>query len=477
MTPLEKLHRYAIADEQRLGLEGFEHLKRRRGASRFPRVLAATVALVLIAIVGAQVGLGLRRAATPDGASAPVGTSGSPSTSPAATVAAPLFRGLGKLAFATSGLGLQVLDGGGGGVTRIDAAALAWWSFDGGWLAYVRGGVVSPASELWLSRADGSGKQKVGGLPEYTNVVVGWSPTDNVLAVIPQGGTSSGLWLVRPDAATAPLVAADTMVLDVAWSPDGKTLAYSRTLPATDPSARSDALLTISVSGGAPSQRLVARDAGLLGITWWPDGRGLLYYRDPQHSSSLLVDGVPLESLAFAGSRPSGAFPDRKLTTSGQWVDDHRFVALTGAGRWPTANKNLAICDIETLRCTVVGQAAGSVALEPALSPDRGRIAFVRAADRGNATGFSSDADAQQWLASRTLWMLDLGSGQTHELIGAGRGVLMPAWSADGRQLLLTRDRAAWLYDLSAARAAQVIAPLDPPMPFGSPGWMFAWKW
>jgi Tol biopolymer transport system component len=476
MKPLDELHRFANADEERLTLAGFDQIQRRR-TSRATGLVAASTVVLVVAVVGAWVGAGLHRVPSPDALTTAPPASATPNTSatPVAAVAVPLFRGLGRLAFSTSTVGLQVLDGASGRLQPIDAPAVAQWSRDGSWLAYVRSG-GGPASELWLSRADGTGRQQVRGLPGYTNVFVVWSPVDNVLAIVPQGGAARGLWLVRPDQPASLLASGDGAAWDAAWSPDGQTLAYSVTLPFSNPIGRSDALLTIAASGGSPSERLVAENAGLLGIEWWPDGRGLLYYRDPQHSGSLLMDGVPLESLALDGSHANGAFPDRKLAISGQWIDDHRFVAVTGRGRWPTANKNLAICDIQTLTCSAVGQAVGSVALEPALSRDRTRIAFVRAPDRGDAVGFGSGTEAEQWLASRALWILDLRSGQAREVQAARHGVLVPAWSADGNMLLFARDGAAWLYDLRSERAAQLIAPLDPATPFGGPGWTFSWQ-
>jgi Tol biopolymer transport system component len=477
VKPLDELHRYANADDERLRLAGFDQIERRRLSSHTPGLVAASVVVLVVALIGAGIGLGFRRGPTPEAAATAPVASATPIAfaTPVLAVAAPLFHGLGRLAFAASTIGLEVLDGASGRVQPIDDSAVSQWSHDGSWLAYVRSS-GGPASELWLSRADGSGRQRVGGLPASTTVLFVWSPTQDVLAVVPAGGAARGLWLVRPDQAASLLVAGDAAVWSAAWSPDGQSLAYSVTLPFTNPIGRSDALFTISASGGSPTQRLVADNAGVLGINWWPNGRGLLYYRDGQHSASLLVDGVPLESLALDGSRPSGAFPDLKLIISGQWIDDQRFVAVTGGGRWPTSNKNLAICDIQALICTVVAQAAGSVALEPALSRDRDRIAFVRAPDRGQVVGFATDAEAQQWIASRALWILDLGSGQAREVQAAGRGVLEPAWSGDGNTLLFTRDRAGWLYDLKAGTAAQLIAPLDPATPFGGPGWNFAWQ-
>ncbi len=187
------------------------------------------------------------------------------------------------------------------------------------------------------------------------------------------------------------------------------------------------------------------------------------------------MDGVPLEVLAFGGTPPGGAFAEQNIVFTGQWVDNQRFVAVTGAGRWPTANKNVSICDIETLSCRVLAVIPGTVGLEPALSFDRTRIAFIRAADRDQLVGFSSDSEAQKWMETRSLWLVDVRSGEMRELVDAGRGALAPAWSRDGQQLLLTHDRAAWLYDLKRNVAVKIVEPLGVAGPFSDRGWSFAW--
>jgi dipeptidyl aminopeptidase/acylaminoacyl peptidase len=374
----------------------------------------------------------------------------------------------------------MVLDGVRGEIRPVGRPGRAAWSASGEWLAYqqsVSPTVGSPSlEELWLVRADGSGQTKVGGLPALVNLVFVWSPKDDVLAVMPQGGSDAkGLWLVRPGTAATLLASGDAPVWSFAWSPDGGTLAYSRTLPFTDPLGRSDALLTIPVIGGPPTQRLVADNAGILGIAWAPDGRTLLYYDDPQHSGSLLADGVPLKTIALAPSARGGSFPDKKIDIFDEWIDTHRFIAVVGGGRFPTSNKTIAICDTATVTCTPIASQPGTVSLEPALSPDRSHVAFVRAAEN-SAGGFGSEAAAAAWLQTRTLWIVDLNTGVAQEQTTTRSGVFAPAWSRDGQRVLLTRDRAAWMYEVTTQSITKLIEPLDAATPFAGPGWSFAWQ-
>ena len=358
---------------------------------------------------------------------------------------------------------------------------MAAWSHRGDWLAYVQSvgpSMTSPTLvQLWVVRADGSGPAQVSGLPPSVNLIFGWSPSEDVLAVTPQGGPDAkGLWVLSPGARATLLAGGDAPVWSFAWSPDGRSMAYSRTIPFTNPIGRSDELLSIPISGGNPVRRLVADNAGLLGIVWAPDGGSLLYYRDPQHSGSLLMDGVPLESLALGPSRRSGTFPNKKIDIFDEWIDTHRFIAVLGVDRFPITNRTLAICDVDTLSCAALAPEPGSVSLDPALSPDRTRVAFVRATDLQRNGGFASEVAATQWLRSRTLWIVELGSGQVQEMSAAGKGIFAPAWSQDGQRLLLTHDQAAWLYDLNTQTSTKLIEPLEVATPFGGRGWSFAWQ-
>lgn len=483
MTPLERLRQYATRDDERLELPSYDQLPQRprnRHVASTWLALAASLAALTIVVTSAVAVWQLRAGAPTQATMSSPPPSASPSAlaTPSLAVNVQAFRGQGRLAFSTGQLS-EVLDGVNGELRPVGRAGLVAWSRSGDWLAYEQTVGPSPGSpslaELWLTRADGPAQLKVTGLPPLVNFIFAWSPTDDVLAVMPQGGTDAkGLWLVRPGRAATLLTAGDAPVWSFAWSPDGRTVAYSRTLPFTNPIGRSDALFTVPAAGGVATQRLVVDNAGIVGIEWAPDGQTVLYYDDPQHSGSMLMDGVPLKTLALSPARRSGAFPDKKIDTFDEWIDAHRFVAVVGGDRFQTTNKSLSICDIDTLACAPIAQQPGTVSVQPALSPDRTRIAFVRAADTGGI-GFSSEAAAKTWLATRTLWILDLRTGVVQLQAAAGTGVFVPAWSGDGQRLLLTRDQAAWLYDLGSQSLTKIIEPLDPATPFGGPGWAFEW--
>lgn len=457
-------------------------IPRERPRPRLMPVLATLAGLALVVLIVAPLLEHLHSRGQVASSPSPQGpTSASPSAlaTPSLAMNVPAFRDQGRLAFST-GQSLHVLDGVSGELRPVGRAGLAAWSRGGAWLAFqqtVGPSAGSPALvELWLVRADGTGQVKVTGLPPLVNFIFTWSLTDDVLAVMPQGGTDAkGLWLVRPGGNATLLAAGDAPVSSFAWSPDGRTIAYSRTLPFTGPIGRSDALLTVPVSGGAPTQRLVSDNAGILGIAWAPDGLTLLYYDDPQHSASLLMDGVPLTTLALSPSRRSGVFPGGKIDIFDEWVDAHRFIAVIGGDRFPTMNKTLAICDIDALSCAPIASQPGTVSLQPALSPDRTRVAFIRAAESLGG-GFSSEAAATAWMQTRTLWVVDLRSGIAQQQAAAGKGIFSPAWSRDGQHLLLTHEQAAWMYDLGTQSSTKLIEPLDAATPFGGPGWSFAWQ-
>ncbi|MGH2378379.1 MAG: TolB family protein [Candidatus Limnocylindria bacterium] len=342
------------------------------------------------------------------------------------------------------------------------------WSSSGQWLAYTAEG------SIWITDAGGGTVRRIDGIAgEFP--LMRWSPTEDLLAVasytLPSGGS---LWLVRPSG--APLQLATTQVTDMrvsslAWSRDGR-LAYSATLPFEgDPGGRDDALYTLDRPDGEPVLRLTADDAGLTGLEWWPDGRGVLFVRAPMHSASLLADVQRVEVLPLGSMTPTGALPPDLVWKQEHWIDEHRFAAVVGGGRWLTTNKSLAICDIATMACAIE---AGSVSLDPALSPASKQIAFVRAPD-DDEVGFASETAALAWVKQRTLWIAEPASDALVPLGVAGGGVFDPEWSRDGRAILFQRDGSLWRLDLDSGQVRQLIDGLPLGGALSGTGWVYAW--
>lgn len=81
---------------------------------------------------------------------------------------------------------------------------------------------------------------------------------------------------------------------DLALSPDGQTLAFATKDALLD---QAEVLLVIPVEGGTPRQLLRARNAGLTGIEWLPDGSALLVGAPGKPTPSIW-------KIAFEGGSP-----------------------------------------------------------------------------------------------------------------------------------------------------------------------------
>jgi Tol biopolymer transport system component len=391
---------------------------------------------------------------TDSGGSQPSGnvTITSPDVNPAA------FKDQGDLAFIWQDL-LYTLDGATGEVKQLTESGQVSqpaWSHDGQWLAFIR--VTDPQAGtglLWLVRRDGSQAHQVQGLPgPVAGGAFSWSPTDNVLAV-----TQNGIWLVPAEGEPNRLSQSGACYL--AWSPDGRSLAYNITLPSDEPQNRTDALYTIAVDGGQPVERLTAPQGGMLQVTaWWPDGKGLLYWSAPVHSSSLAADGLDLWSLRLGDTGPK--LLTKGLTHKG-WLSlspQGNLLMVTGDWRIVWARKSLAAIDPASGTVRDLNNPEGCVSIDPAFSPDGRRIAFVAAKNLGDEVwGFDHEGELADWVATRTLWVQNSDGSGAYPLTDAGAGVFQPFWSIGGDHILYVRDNALWIIEPGGGKPEKVLGP------------------
>ncbi len=378
------------------------------------------------------------------------------------------FRSRGKLAFVADDR-LIILDGESvtlRTVTGSGQALYPTWSSDGQWLAYLRAASADARmTTLWLVRSDGSQAHAVSGLPApvargYLTPSLAWSSTAETLAVVLSGTPGAdGLWLVHTDGSIQQAAAQGQSVGSFAWSPDGQALAYTATLPIQ---GHPDALFTVPAGGGAATQRLVAAaGTGLLVADWWPDGQGLVFWPDPDHSSSVALDGLMLQSLALGSATPQDLIKTPLYPDWRSWspAGDQLLVVEQRGWRPAWDRKALGTCDVRAGTCQSLPQPPDGVSFAPAWSPNGSRVALVRAKDAG-ASGGLGNVPAATWSSTRTLVVTDATGANARTLTAAGESIDRPQWSRDGTRLLYLRDNAVWLIGADGGAPQRIAGPL-----------------
>jgi TolB protein len=161
--------------------------------------------------------------------------------------------------------------------------------------------------------------------------------------------------------------------------------------------------------------------------------------------------------------------------------DGQGIVVTEGSGRIVWEDKSVAICQAQTVTCQAFPQAAGTISLEPAWSPNGKSVAFVRASVGSSSSGFGPEASAS-WNRTRSLWVASVNGSQVREIATAGKGTINPMWSRDSKHVLFVRDNSLWLVDISGGgptRIADLLPPASQPSGFyGYVNWeaRFAWR-
>jgi Tol biopolymer transport system component len=383
----------------------------------------------------------------------------------------------GELAFVAHGK-LYVLGGPARGPRHValpGIPAAPAWSADRRWLA-VSVSNPPPAGQpypyrqaparLWLVSAAGT---VVRPLTPASWQVDGfaWAPHADELAVaayLPRAPQASSALAATVTPAGKPrILLAGGWLTGPAWSPDGTRIAAGiGTFAGGHWHGELDVL---GAGGGPPAVVTSAAQDVLEPAGWWPDGDGLLYWRDLGGSASLAADGLPLDSVPLGGHPPRTLV--RTMLAHGSWLAPsplgNAFAAVVGGDRviW-SGGKRLVVCSAAG-GCSPVAQPAGVVSVDPSWSPDGTRIAFARLSAAGpfgpnGRAGFSADW-ITRWEATSRLWIAGAGGSGARPLAGAGPGAVDPVWGSDG-SLLFVRDDSLWLLPAGASAAQRLTGPL-----------------
>ncbi len=397
------------------------------------------------------------------------------------------LHGHGELAVISRDHHLYLLGGRLTGVRKValqDPADDPMWSHDGRWLAVTTQptGPNDEPTTIWLvSRSGHVVRPLTPKGQQVLHATAAWSPRADRLAISytadvtrPSGATQQ-LDVVDISGAATSLASAQN-ISGFAWAPNGRRLAVGLNHIQNPPGRWDSRLVTIPAGGGG--QRTITTDNGniLVVAGWWPNGSGVLAWRDFQGSGSIAADGLPLLDISTAtGHR-------RQLTKTmlqyPSWLATSKVkdeVALIAGGNRELTNrhKHLVVCT--RTRCHSVPQPAHKVTFDPAWSLD-GRLAAVRdrAVQPTAANGYFTLHYTHKVDASGGI---DLVRGRrVHAVRGGGQGTA-PVWGARGA-MMFVRGSSLWLLNAGATTAHRLAGPLSSADAFyGFVSWQDSFAW
>ena len=150
---------------------------------------------------------------------------------------------------------------------NLSAAALAEYSHDGKWIAWLN----ASDNSLWRSRVDGSERIELT-TPPLRIFTMKWSPDDRRLAVMGlEPGKPWKIYLIDAEGGKlTPALNEDINEADPAWSPDGQSIVFGR-LPDRMDNAQPKAIYQLDLATHKTVQ--IPGSAGLFSPRLSPDGR------------------------------------------------------------------------------------------------------------------------------------------------------------------------------------------------------------
>ena len=218
-----------------------------------------------------------------------------------------------------------------------------------------------------------------------------------------------------------------------AWSPDGTTLAFARTVRISFEDYRSQIYL-LGPDGGRPRAITTGVDGvSVSGPAWSPDGRRIAFVRDTDAESSIVVADIDGGGERVLRSEPYDVEGARNHLWQPAWSPDGTRIAYTlrRLDRRHHFRPSLYVMSADGGRPQLLARDAG----DAAWSPGGHRIAFVSVRDRNGETCYD------QCSYHGELYVMDADGTNAVRLTRDRGDETSPTWSPDGRRIAFASDR------------------------------------
>lgn len=236
---------------------------------------------------------------------------------------------------------------------------------------------------------------------------------------------SSDLWLVPGDLSAPPrqITFSRGGESGVAWSPDGRKLAFSARREADEVAQ----IYLLDVAGGGEAQRLTTLSTGARLPRWRPDGGALLFSSNvyPGAADDEANRKIAAERKALKYRvRAYDGFPIRNWD---HWLDDRQSHVLVQALE-PGAKPRDLLAGSQLVRASgFAGRPTSSAdELDAAWTPDGSAIVFVATTERDTAAYANP---------STQLYLVPAAGGEPKPLTSARGEYAAPSFAPDGRAL------------------------------------------
>ena len=240
------------------------------------------------------------------------------------------------------------------------------------------------------------------------------------------GKQTSDLWIVAMDGSSAPRRLTNTKggESEVAWSPDGKRIAFVAQREGDDVSQ----IYVLDVANGGEATRVTTLSTGASAPRWSPDGRWMLF-------TSMIYPGARTDSAnrVAAAERRERKYNARVFESSpirlwDHWLDDRRPSLFV-----QSLDSNAIARDLLAGSQLVAGAGYGgqlgssSESLAATWTPD------------GSGVVFAATNNRNQWTygdVAQSLWLVPIAGGEPRRLTQSGADYGTPRFTPDGRSLV-----------------------------------------